>query len=82
MRKLLKKQGYVPTSIVTDKLRSYGATLRDLGMSRRHETGAGLARTITVSTVAAHNLAVVTSADAALLRAAALLRELLGTGAA
>ena len=39
LRKLLKKQGYVPSSIVTDKLRSYSAALRDLGLSRRHETG-------------------------------------------
>ena len=39
MRKLLKKQGYVPSSIVTGKLPSYGAALRELGLSRRHETG-------------------------------------------
>ena len=30
MRKLLKKQGYVPSSIVTDKLPSYGPALRNL----------------------------------------------------
>ncbi len=29
MRKLLKKQGYVPSSIVTDRLPSYGAALRE-----------------------------------------------------
>ncbi len=39
MRKLLKKQGYVPSSIVTDKLPSYGAVLRELGFSRKHVTG-------------------------------------------
>ncbi len=39
MRKLLKKQGVSPTAIVTDKLPSYGAALRELGLSRRHETG-------------------------------------------
>jgi transposase-like protein len=39
MRKLLKNQGFSPTAIVTDKLQSYGAALRDLGLSRRHETG-------------------------------------------
>ena len=39
MRKLLKKQGYVPSSIVTDKLPSYGAALRELGLCCRHETG-------------------------------------------
>ena len=39
MRKLLKKQGFVPDAIVTDKLRSYRAALRDLGLSGRHVTG-------------------------------------------
>lgn len=39
MRKLLKSQGFAPTAIVTDKLGSCGAALRELGPSRRHETG-------------------------------------------
>lgn len=39
MRRLFKRQGFVPKWIVTDKLRSYGAALRDLGLSRRRETG-------------------------------------------
>jgi transposase-like protein len=39
MRKLLKKQSYVPDAIVTDKLRSYGVALRELGFSARHVTG-------------------------------------------
>ncbi len=39
MRKLLKKQGYIPDAIVTDKLRSYDAALRELGLSDRHMTG-------------------------------------------
>ncbi len=39
MRKLLRKQGVSPTAVITDKLPSYGATLRELGLSRRHETG-------------------------------------------
>ena len=39
MRKLLRKQGFVPTVLVTDKLRSYGAARRDLGLSARHEQG-------------------------------------------
>ncbi len=39
MRKILKTQGYVPSSIVTDKLPSYRAALRELGLSGRHETG-------------------------------------------
>ncbi len=39
MRKLLKKQGFVPTNVVTDKLPSYGAALDDLGLSKRHEFG-------------------------------------------
>ena len=39
LRKLLKRQGYVPDAIVTDRLRSYGATLRDLGLADRHVSG-------------------------------------------
>jgi transposase-like protein len=39
MRRLLRKQGFAPTAIVTDKLRSYGAALREIGMSDRHVTG-------------------------------------------
>ena len=35
MRKLLKKQGYAPNKVVTDKLPSYGAALRDLNMTVR-----------------------------------------------
>jgi transposase-like protein len=39
MRKLLKKQGYAPDQIVTDKLGSYGAARRELRLSARHEQG-------------------------------------------
>ena len=39
MRRLLKRQGYLPDVIVTDRLRSYGAALRDLGLTHRHVTG-------------------------------------------
>src|SRR4051812_43056594 len=39
MRKLLKKHGYAPTVLVTDKLRSYGAAKVALGLSARHEQG-------------------------------------------
>jgi len=39
LRRLLKRQGYVPDSIVTDRLRSYGAALRALGLADRHVTG-------------------------------------------
>jgi transposase-like protein len=39
MRKLLKKQGYAPSEVVTDKLPSYGAALRDLNMTEKHVTG-------------------------------------------
>ena len=39
LRKLLKRQGYAPDAIVTDRLRSYGAALRDLGLADRHVTG-------------------------------------------
>src|SRR4051794_36210348 len=39
MSKLLKKQGYAPDVLVTDKLGSYGAARRELGLSCRHEQG-------------------------------------------
>jgi putative transposase len=39
MRRLLKKQGVSPASITTDKLGSYRAALRDLGLQGRHVTG-------------------------------------------
>jgi putative transposase len=39
MRKLLKNQGLVPTSIVTDRYRAYDAALRDLGLSSLHFRG-------------------------------------------
>jgi transposase-like protein len=39
MRKLLKKQGFVPDAFVTDKLPSYGAALGDLGLSKCHDFG-------------------------------------------
>ena len=44
MRKLLKKQGFAPSTIVTDKLRSYGSAIRKLGLCAEHEQG--LRRTI------------------------------------
>ena len=34
---LLKKQGFAPEMLVTDKLESYGATKSELGLSARHE---------------------------------------------
>lgn len=42
MRKLLKKQGYAPDEIVTDKLGSYSAALRKLGLSHLHVTSGRL----------------------------------------
>ncbi len=39
MKKLLKKQGFAPRSIVTDKLRSYQRAFVDLGLSARHDRG-------------------------------------------
>ena len=39
MRKLLRKQGFTPKLLVTDKLRSYGAALREIGLTCRHEQG-------------------------------------------
>ncbi len=38
-RKLLKKQGYVPRSLVTDKLRSYGAARQEVVRSVEHRRG-------------------------------------------
>jgi putative transposase len=37
MRKLLKKEGFAPEVLVTDKLRSYGAARSEMGLSARHE---------------------------------------------
>jgi putative transposase len=39
MRKLLKRQGFAPSRIVTDKLRSYRAAFRRLGLTARHDQG-------------------------------------------
>jgi putative transposase len=39
MRKLLKKQGFVPKLLVTDKLRSYASAFRRLRLTCRHEQG-------------------------------------------
>ena len=39
MRKLLKKQGFAPEVLVTDKLPSYGAAKAQMGLSARHERG-------------------------------------------
>jgi transposase-like protein len=39
MRKLLRKQGFAPKQVATDKLRSYGAAFRHLGLSCHHEQG-------------------------------------------
>lgn len=39
LRKLIKKQGFAPPVLVTDKLRSYAAAHRELGLSARHEQG-------------------------------------------
>ena len=39
MRKLLKKQGFAPKLLVTDKLGSYGSAFRQLGLTCPHERG-------------------------------------------
>jgi putative transposase len=39
MRKLLKKQGFAPKLLVTDKLRSYAAAFRRLRLTCRHAQG-------------------------------------------
>jgi len=37
MRKLLRKQGFAPAVMVTDKLGSYGCARRKLGLTARHD---------------------------------------------
>ena len=39
MRKLLKKQGFAPEVLVTDKLGSYDAARSEIGLSARHDQG-------------------------------------------
>ena len=39
MRKLLRKQGYAPDVLVTDRLPSYSCARRQLGLRARHEQG-------------------------------------------
>jgi putative transposase len=39
IRKLLKRQGFAPSRIVTDKLRSYRAAIRRLGLEAKHDRG-------------------------------------------
>ncbi len=39
MRKLLKKQGFAPAVIVTDRLRSYAAAFAELDLAADHERG-------------------------------------------
>jgi len=39
IRKLLKRHGFAPTIVVTDKLGSYRAALRAIGFSGQHEQG-------------------------------------------
>src|SRR5579859_1319809 len=39
LRKLLKNQGIHPEAIVTDKLESYGASAKAVGLSDRHTPG-------------------------------------------
>ena len=39
MRKLLRKQGFAPSAIVTDRLCSYSSAIRKLSLSAEHEQG-------------------------------------------
>jgi transposase-like protein len=39
MRKLLKKQGFAPEVLVTDKLRPYGAAKSEMSLGARHDQG-------------------------------------------
>ena len=39
MRKPLRGQGFAPTVVETDKLRSYGAAFAEIGLAARNEQG-------------------------------------------
>ena len=39
MRKLLRKQGFAPDVVATDKPRSYGAAFAEIGLAARNERG-------------------------------------------
>jgi transposase-like protein len=39
LRSLLRRHGFVPTAIVTDKLKSYRAAIREVGFAGEHEQG-------------------------------------------
>ena len=39
MKKLLKRQGFAPTRIVTDRLQSYPAAFRTIGLTAQHDRG-------------------------------------------
>ena len=39
MRKLLRKQGFAPKALITDKLGSYGSAFRKLGLTCPHDRG-------------------------------------------
>jgi len=45
IRKLLKRHGFAPDEVVTDKLPSYAAAFRDTGLLDRHRTGGRLRTT-------------------------------------
>jgi len=49
MRRLLKKQGFAPTCMTTDRLRSYGAAVAALGLSVQHMQGLRLNNRAVVS---------------------------------
>ena len=38
-RKLLKKQGFALTQVTIDRLRSYGAAFKEIGLSADHKQG-------------------------------------------
>jgi transposase-like protein len=39
IRKPLRKHGFAPTRVTTDKLRSYGPAFKEIGLSAEHEQG-------------------------------------------
>ena len=41
-RKWLRRQDFLPDAIVTERLKSYGAALRDIGLTPKHQMGGRL----------------------------------------
>ena len=54
-RKIIKKVGFAPKVVVTDKLKSYQAAMRELGLKPNHRQHKGLNNQADLSTITAQN---------------------------